>query len=176
MRDGTLILAPGVTGLLRGAKTVRPPACPDIFAGGRARARAPLQACFGVRVLEESLCREPQVGEPALGGTDLDCFRSMVWERGPSDPRKLAAERQDERYAAEGYPPATRAAACLLPVNRLAVRTPSTGQPVGPADYEVTGTFVGQSESRMRLRASGDLTHGLRRRRRGTTGRRRSAR
>ncbi len=142
MRDGTLIWLPASQVFFAERRRYDLLHVPTFLLEAEPRARAPLQACFGVRVLEESLCREPQVGEPALGGTDLDCFRSMVWERGPAILARLAAERQDERYAAEDTRLLRALLRGLLPVNRLAVRTTLDGQPVGPADYEVTGTFV----------------------------------
>lgn len=106
------------------------------------RAKAPLSACFGVRVLDECLKRSPEAGDPALDDVDLDTFRGALWARGPSLLARLAAERQEEGRAAEDARLMRAFLRGVLPVQGLIVCTSLDGATLGAAGGESAGSYV----------------------------------
>lgn len=118
---------------------------PTFVLEGEPRARAPLQACFGVRLLEESLVHEPTPGDPALAGAELDLFRKSIDARGPAILARIGAERQEERQAAEDARRLREFLKGLLPVSTLAVSTTLDGRAIDGAGTGNVGSFVDRS-------------------------------
>ena len=115
---------------------------PTFVLEGEPRARGPIQACFGVRLLEESLVHEPKPGELALVGADLDLFRKAIDVRGPALLARLGAERQEERQAADDARKLRDLLRGLLPVAALSVATTLDGKPVNGSGGAASGTYV----------------------------------
>ena len=110
------------------------------------RARAPLQACFGVRLLEESLTHEPTPGDPSLHDAELDLFRTSIMARGPALLARLGAERQEERQAADDARRMKAFLQGLLPVSTLEVSTTLDGQVISDQESDSLGVFVDRSQ------------------------------
>ncbi|MBU1433145.1 hypothetical protein KKF91_21620, partial [Myxococcota bacterium] len=114
---------------------------PIFILEGDAHAKKPLQACFGVRLLEAALERSPTPEAPALLGAELDLFRKAIEACGPALLARLGVERQEERQASLD---AHRLAAFLQgvePVKALMLTTKLDGQLIGAANVPV-GVYV----------------------------------
>ncbi len=118
---------------------------PTFVLEGEPRARGPLQACFGVRLLEETLVHVAAPGDVALEGADLDLFRKAIDERGPALLARLGADRQEERQAAEDARRMRELLRGLMPVKELSVATTLDGEPVHADGERLVGTYVDRS-------------------------------
>jgi len=117
-------------------------AVPTFVLEGEPRARAPLQVCFGVRLLEESLNHKPSPGDAALTGADLDLFRKSLWIRGPALLARIGAERQEERQAASDARRMRELLQGVLPVTTLSVATTLDGQAINGEGGKTVGSYV----------------------------------
>lgn len=143
LRDGQLVWLPATQVFFAERRRPdKPILVPTFVLEGESVARAPIQACFGVRVLEATLTHEPKPGEPAFVGADMNEFRKGLDARGPALLARLGAERQEERRAADDARKLRDLLRGLVPVTELTVTTTLDGKPVTALEGASAVTYV----------------------------------